>query len=64
LRNASPLILVLPGKVRSSKQIFLWWPRRLERGETDTVPKSCLANGAIRLPVEHGGAEPLGNRIA
>ena len=31
--------------------------------ETDTVPKSYLGNGAMRFPVEHGGAEPLGNRI-
>jgi cytochrome c553 len=31
--------------------------------ETDTVPKSYLGNGAMRFPVEHGGTEPLGNRI-
>ncbi|HWF97082.1 MAG TPA: c-type cytochrome [Xanthobacteraceae bacterium] len=31
--------------------------------ETATVPKSYLANGAMRLPVEHGGTEPIGNRI-
>ena len=31
--------------------------------ETDTVPKSHLGNGALRLPVEHGGTEPIGNRI-
>jgi len=31
--------------------------------ETDMVPKSYLGNGAMRFPVEHGGTEPLGNRI-
>jgi hypothetical protein len=31
--------------------------------ETATVPKSYLRNGAMRLPVEHGGTEPIGNRI-
>jgi cytochrome c553 len=31
--------------------------------ETDTVPKSQLVNGAMRLPVENGGTEPLGSRI-
>ncbi len=31
--------------------------------ETATVPKSHLVNGALRLPVEHGGTEPIGNRI-
>ena len=31
--------------------------------ETDTVPKSYLGNGAMRLPVENGGTEPIGNRI-
>jgi cytochrome c553 len=31
--------------------------------ETATVPQSHLANGAMRLPVEHGGTEPIGNRI-
>jgi cytochrome c553 len=31
--------------------------------ETDTVQKSYLGNGAMRFPVEGGGAEPLGNRI-
>ncbi|HLQ92143.1 MAG TPA: c-type cytochrome [Xanthobacteraceae bacterium] len=31
--------------------------------ETDTVPKSYLGNGAMRFPVEHGGTEPIGNRI-
>jgi cytochrome c553 len=31
--------------------------------ETDTVPKSYLGNGAMRFPEEHGGTEPLGNRI-
>jgi cytochrome c553 len=31
--------------------------------ETATVPKSYLGNGAMRLPVEHGGTEPIGNRI-
>ena len=31
--------------------------------ETATVPRSHLVNGALRLPVEHGGTEPLGNRI-
>jgi cytochrome c553 len=32
-------------------------------GETDTVPKSYLGNGAMRFPVENGGTEPLGKRI-
>ena len=31
--------------------------------ESDTVPKSYLGNGAMRFPVEHGGTEPIGNRI-
>ncbi len=31
--------------------------------ETDTVPKSYLGNGAMRFPEEHGGTEPIGNRI-
>jgi cytochrome c553 len=31
--------------------------------ETATVPKSYLGNGAMRLPVEHGNTEPIGNRI-
>ena len=31
--------------------------------ETATVPKSHLVNGAMRLPVEHGGTEPIGDRI-
>jgi cytochrome c553 len=31
--------------------------------ETATVPKSYLVNGAMRLPVEQGGTEPIGNRI-
>ena len=31
--------------------------------ETATVPKSYLVNGAMRLPLEHGGTEPIGNRI-
>lgn len=31
--------------------------------ETDTVPKSYLGNGAMRFPDEHGGSEPIGNRI-
>ncbi len=31
--------------------------------ETDTVPKSYLGNGALRLPMEEGGSEPLGDRI-
>ena len=31
--------------------------------ESATVPKSYLGNGAIRLPLEHGGTEPIGNRI-
>jgi cytochrome c553 len=31
--------------------------------ETDAVPKSYLGNGAMRFPEEHGGTEPLGNRI-
>ena len=31
--------------------------------ETDMVPKSYLGNGAMRFPVEHGGTEPIGNRI-
>jgi cytochrome c553 len=31
--------------------------------ETDTVPKSHLGNGAMRFPDEHGGSEPIGNRI-
>ena len=31
--------------------------------ETATVPKSYLGNGALRLPVEHGGTEPIGDRI-
>jgi cytochrome c553 len=31
--------------------------------EGDTVPKSYLGNGAMRFPVEGGGAEPIGNRI-
>jgi cytochrome c553 len=31
--------------------------------ETTTVPKSYLGNGGMRFPVEHGGTEPLGNRI-
>jgi cytochrome c553 len=31
--------------------------------ETDTVPKSYLGNGAMRFPEEHGGSEPIGNRI-
>ena len=31
--------------------------------EGDTVPKSYLGNGAMRFPEEHGGTEPLGNRI-
>jgi cytochrome c553 len=43
----------------SSLRIPVWY----KVVETDTVPKSHLANGAMRLPVEHGGTEPLGNRI-
>jgi len=31
--------------------------------EGDIVPKSYLGNGAMRFPVEHGGTEPIGNRI-
>src|SRR5579862_5422660 len=31
--------------------------------EGDTVPKSYLGNGAMRFPEEHGGTEPIGNRI-
>jgi cytochrome c553 len=31
--------------------------------EGDTVPTSYLGNGAMRFPSEHGGTEPLGNRI-
>jgi cytochrome c553 len=31
--------------------------------ETDTVPKSYLGNGAMRFPEEHGGTEPIGDRI-
>ncbi|HEY4406251.1 MAG TPA: c-type cytochrome [Xanthobacteraceae bacterium] len=31
--------------------------------ETAMVPKSYLGNGAMRFPVEHGGTEPIGNRI-
>jgi len=31
--------------------------------ESDMVPKSYLGNGAMRFPVEHGGMEPIGNRI-
>jgi cytochrome c553 len=27
------------------------------------VPKSHLGNGAMRFPDEHGGSEPIGNRI-
>jgi cytochrome c553 len=31
--------------------------------EGDMVPKSYLGNGAMRFPEEHGGTEPIGNRI-
>ena len=31
--------------------------------ESDTVPKSYIGNGGIRLAVENGGDEPLGDRI-
>ena len=31
--------------------------------ETDTVPKSYVGSGGMRLAVENGGTEPLGNRI-
>jgi cytochrome c553 len=31
--------------------------------ETDAVPKSYVGAGAMRLPVEDGGTEPLGERI-
>jgi cytochrome c553 len=31
--------------------------------EGDTVPKTYLGNGAMRFPDEHGGTEPIGNRI-
>jgi cytochrome c553 len=43
----------------SSLKIPIWY----KVVETATVPKSYLGNGAIRLPVERGGSEPLGNRI-
>ena len=43
----------------SSLKIPVWY----KAVETATVPKSYLANGGMRLPVEHGGAEPIGNRI-
>jgi cytochrome c553 len=43
----------------SSLKIPIWY----KVVETDTVPKSYLGNGAMRLPVEHGGTEPTGNRI-
>jgi cytochrome c553 len=31
--------------------------------EDDMVPKSYLGNGAMRFPEEHGGTEPIGDRI-
>jgi cytochrome c553 len=31
--------------------------------ESDTVPKSYVGNGGMRLAVENGGTEPLGDRI-
>jgi cytochrome c553 len=31
--------------------------------EGDTVPKSYVGKGAMRFEVEHGGTEPIGNRI-
>jgi cytochrome c553 len=31
--------------------------------ETDTVPKSFVAEGGMRLPAKDGGTEPLGDRI-
>jgi cytochrome c553 len=43
----------------SSLKIPIWY----KVVETAIVPKSYLGNGAMRLPVEHGGTEPLGNRI-
>jgi cytochrome c553 len=43
----------------TSLKIPIWY----QVVETATVPKSYLGNGAMRLPVEHGGTEPIGNRI-
>jgi cytochrome c553 len=43
----------------SSLKIPIWY----KVVETATVRKSYLGNGAMRLPVEHGGTEPIGNRI-
>ena len=43
----------------SSLKIPVWY----KVVETATVPKSYLGNGGMRLPVQDGGTEPLGNRI-
>ena len=43
----------------SSLKVPVWY----KVVETDTVPKSYLGNGGIRLPVANGDTEPLGNRI-
>lgn len=67
--RAAPMIAVAKGlsdddmKVAAAYFSRMKLPAWYKVIETDAVPKSYVGRGAMRLPVEEGGTEPLGERI-